>query len=91
MGRFGGVLSYLEHYWGLLGFSYYNKAGSCGHARAARGGRSFARIEMDLVFLFSDGGFREAEKPTVCGGEEVALHIWLRESPTPNNGVCEQR
>ena len=25
MGCFGGVLSCLKHYWGLLGFSYYDK------------------------------------------------------------------
>ena len=24
MGRFGGVLLFLEHYWGLFGFSYYD-------------------------------------------------------------------
>ena len=24
MGHFGGVLSFLKHYWGLLGFSYYD-------------------------------------------------------------------
>ena len=45
---------------------------------------------MHPVLLFSDGGFGEAGKPTVCGGEEVALHIRLRESPSPNDGVCEQ-
>ena len=49
---------------------------------------SFAGTEVDPVLLFSDGGFGKAGKPTVCGGEEVALHIRLRESPTLDDGFC---
>ena len=45
---------------------------------------------MDAIFLFSDGGFGEARKPTIHGGEEVAIHVRLRESLTLDDGLCEQ-
>ena len=44
---------------------------------------------MHPVLLFSDGCVGEAGKLTVRGGEEVALHIRLRESLTLDDGVCE--
>ena len=67
MGCFGGVLSCLEHYWGLFGFSYYDTF-DVGVASAPPNTRSKDKEGPNTARKGREGTARkDTERPTLAG------------------------